>query len=66
MLLRSRDINVNLRYCRVMRIAGYPNLRNAAEIDRVGLSLGEHTGDKLYLLFIHVFFIIITSYNNIN
>lgn len=47
-----------------MRISGYPDLRSASGKNRVGCSLGEHTGDKLYLIFIHVFSFIIASYNS--
>lgn len=47
-----------------MRISGYPDLRSASGKDRVGFSLGEHTGDNLYLIFIHVLFFIIASYNS--
>jgi hypothetical protein len=47
-----------------MRISGYPDLKSASGKDRVGYSLGEHTGDKLYLIFIHVLFFIIASYNS--
>jgi hypothetical protein len=37
-----------------MRISGYPDLRSAAGKERVGVSLGEHTGDELYLIFIPI------------
>lgn len=33
-----------------MRVIGYPDLRNIADKDRVGVSCGEHTGDKLIIL----------------
>jgi hypothetical protein len=43
---------------RVMRVIGYPDLRNIADNDRVGVSCGEHTGDKLIILNV----LIIVSY----
>ncbi|PKK79963.1 Clavaminate synthase-like protein [Rhizophagus irregularis] len=34
----------------VMRVIGYPDLKNIADKDRVGVSCGEHTGDTLIIL----------------